>query len=82
MHSLRAQAIFAPLVAVAYAALINLELLFTGHPSLPEAATVMSHPAGVWAITHQPDISTPEVRAHTHPPLRPIHLSLRISVPL
>ncbi len=54
------QAFFAPLVATMYGMLINQNLLVMG-AGASEAATVLSHPAGVWASVPQPDITTPEV---------------------
>ena len=55
------QCIFAPAVAVAYGALLSHNLLFTGNTAAASAATVLSHPAGVWTLDNQPDLGTPEV---------------------
>ena len=56
------------MAATMYGTLINQNLLVMGAGGA-EAATVLSHPAGVWTSVPQPDITTPEVIPRSPPPV-------------
>lgn len=60
-HVVCLQALFAPVAAMLYGALLNQGLLVVPSATAADTSYLVSHPVGLWATGNKMDISTPEV---------------------